>query len=313
MGPARTSLSPLPLEIPVSRSRSAVRPPNPTDPPLRGLLRLARWGPVLTAVAALGVAAEVVWSVRRPLPGLVGIDTSGTVPGRGPGPPLRLVALGDSSLTGPGLEHPDQIWLREALGRLDLDRPIEVLSLAVGGSRVADVAGRVDEALALRPDLVVVAVGSNDVVHATPVRQLTAQLDAVVSRLLDEVTVVAMANVGDMGNVARVPPPLEAVLRARSRTARRAIERVVASHAGAVLLDVTAADPAFRDRSVFAADLFHPGPAGHLSWGEAATPGLGRALDRLAQPAAVLGLGAERSREGAADTQRGPVPAPSSV
>lgn len=249
------------------------------------LVPVIRWGSALTVVVSAGVAAEAVWTVRRRLPALVGSDASGMVPGRTPGRPLRLVALGDSSLTGPGIGDADRIWLRRALRRLELDRDVEVISLAVGGSRVADVARRVDDAIALDPDLVTVAVGSNDVIRATPSRQLRVQLDGVVARLVDAVGVVAVANVGDLGNVARIPPPLESVMRARSRTARRVIERVVDAHPGAILLDVSRADRAFRDRSVFAPDLFHPGEVGHALWAEAVLPDLRAAVAAAEQVA----------------------------
>ncbi|WCO66803.1 GDSL-type esterase/lipase family protein [Iamia majanohamensis] len=246
------------------------------------LRRVVPWSPALLATAAAaGIVAELAWTVHRPLPGLVGLDASGLVPGAGVGAPVRLVALGDSSLTGPGLDDPDAIWLRQALVALHLDRPVALTSLAVGGSRTADVTRRVPEAVALEPDVVVVAVGSNDVVHGTPTRQVVAHLDDVLRHLGAAVPVLAVANVGDLGNVARVRPPLENALRLRSRRVRLAIEAVVARHPSAVLLDVTPADVAFRDPTVFAPDLFHPGPEGHARWADAARPGLQEAFGRV--------------------------------
>ena len=233
-----------------------------------------------------GVAAELLWTVRRPLPSLVGLDASGILPGRAPGEPVRLVVLGDSASTGPGLERAEHVWFRQALAKLDLDRPVEITSLAVGGSRVTDVRGRVDEAIQLGADLAIVAVGSNDAIHGTQVRRFAEQLDGVLRRLMQVIPVVAVCNVGDLGNVARVPPPLTAGLRARSRSICRAIEQVVAQHDGAVLLDMTTSNEAFRERSVFAPDLFHPSEAGHAAWADAALPGLRIAFDRLRTDAA---------------------------
>ena len=63
----------------------------------------------------------------------VGIDASGRVHGRQDGPPLTMVVLGDSTSTGPGLTDPEDTWFRQALAELDLPRPVEVVSLAVGG------------------------------------------------------------------------------------------------------------------------------------------------------------------------------------
>ncbi len=230
------------------------------------------------AVTAL-LAAELMWAAFRPLPSMIGLDASGLVPAGAVEPPLRIVALGDSSLTGPGLAAAEHVWLRVGLDRLGHDEPIDLLSLAVGGSRVVDVDHRVDQALAVRPDLVVVAVGANDALRGTPRRQFRVDFDRVIGRLLEGTPVVAAANVGDLGNIARVPRPLSAVLHARARSMCSIIEDVVASHERAVLIDVTAADDVFRDRAVFTADRFHPGPVGHVAWAEAAAPGLRRAIE----------------------------------
>ncbi len=250
---------------------------------------------VLRASAGSGAAvmamlvAEVLWTAFRPLPTMTGLDASGIVSGavggsdtaRGDGP-VRVVAIGDSSLTGPGLTAPGDVWLRVGLHRLAHDRSIELCSLAVGGSRVVDLLARVDDAVAERPDVLVVAVGANDALHGTPRRQFRSQFRQLIERLSDAVPVVAVANVGDLGNIARVPPPLRAVFRSRARTMCSTIERIVADRDGTVLIDVTGADHVFRDRSVFTADLFHPGPVGHAAWADAALPGLRTAIQLAA-------------------------------
>lgn len=231
------------------------------------------------AMLVTGLVAEVIWTAKRRLPALEGIDVSGRIGTYGL--PVRLVALGDSTLTGPGVSDPSQVWLHRALGRLAGSPSVELISLAAGGSRVADVATRLDEAVDLGPDLVVLAVGANDAIHATPTQRFDAQLRAMLERLTDEVAVVAVANIGDLGNIARVHRPLDLVLRRRSQVFSRTVERAVADIERAVLLDVTAADDVFRDRSVFAADLFHPGEDGHAAWADSVLPGLQLAFDQL--------------------------------
>ncbi|MCU1452505.1 MAG: family lipase, partial [Acidimicrobiales bacterium] len=237
--------------------RATGRPPiRLTRRPSPGRLLPAAAGIALGAATVL--AAQVVWVVRRKLPTLTELDVSGPLAGHLAGAPVRMVALGDSTLTGPGLETPADVWIRQALAEIDVGRPVDLVSLARGGSRAADVRRRVDEAVAVGADLAVIAVGANDAIHGTPPARFAADLDATISQLLDHVAVVAVANLGDLGNLARVPRPLTAVLRRRSRTICRRIEDVVARHERAVLLDVTTSNVGFRDRSVFAADLFHP-------------------------------------------------------
>lgn len=245
--------------------------------------RAARWGTV--AAGALGMAglatlaAELAWVVKRPLPALVGHDAS--LRSGATEAPIRLVVLGDSTTTGPGLAGPEQIWLHRALARLDLDDGVDVRSLAVGGSRVADVRARLPEVWPLQPDAVVVAVGSNDAIHGTPTRRFAADFEALVEEVTARAPAAAFTNIGDLGNLARVPLPLASVLRTRSRAIRQRIEEVVARQPGAVLIDVTAADPAFRRRDVFGEDLFHPNALGHDLWAEAAVSGLAGLLAKV--------------------------------
>lgn len=237
--------------------------------------RIAARAVAAASVTLAVLVGEAVWTVNRRLPASVGIDASGRVHGRADGPPLTMVVLGDSTSTGPGLTDPQEIWFRQALAELDLPRPVEVVSLAVGGSRAVDVLERVDEAVAIHPDLALVAVGSNDAIHGTTARRFEAQLDDLLTRLEEHLPVVAVATVGDLGNIARVPPPLKSVLRARSRTMSRKIERVVARHDHAVLLDVSPSNAGFRDVAVFGPDLFHPNSLGHSLWAAAVTPTIG--------------------------------------
>lgn len=243
-----------------------------------GLLGAAAVG---AATLSSAIALEVRRTTRLPLPTLEGIDASGTVHGQGGGPPLRVVALGDSTLTGPGLTDPSSIWLRRALHRLELEPTVEMISLAVGGSRVSDVLRRVQEAIELEPAMVVVAVGSNDALHATPNRRFAAQFDELLDRLTAAVPVVAVANVGDLGNIARARAPLTTALRLRGRIICRTIEQVVARHDGVVLLDVTPSNEPFRNPDVFGADLFHPSEIGHSIWADAIHADLRVAFHRL--------------------------------
>lgn len=237
------------------------------------------------AVALLG--AELAWVVHRDLPSFDGVDASGRFePPSGDGggrssPPVVVAALGDSTLTGPGLDDVRELWLWQALAIAAPDRPVEVRSFAVGGSRAADVRRRLGAVLASRPDVAVVAVGSNDAIHGTRRHDFARDLDALIRELDAVVPVVAVANVGDLGNLERVPDPLAWVLRARAHTVRREIEEVVARHDGVVLLDVAASDAAFRQGGVFVADRFHPNAAGHLLWARCAAPGLAAALGRV--------------------------------
>jgi lysophospholipase L1-like esterase len=221
-----------------------------------------------------GLLARQVWrTVHRPdLPSFTNQDISGTF-GDSSLPPLRIVAVGDSSLTAPGLADLDDAWLRRvARGYADRHR-VDLRSLGVGGSLAGDVvAGPLGAAVALRPDVAVVSVGGNDVIRAVPAGRFMASLETIVSRLEEASGAVLLVGVGDLGTIPRLPPLLRPLLSQRSALFDRACGRVAAAHERAIKTQARRSPgTAFRaDASLFAADQFHASAAGHAMFAEAA-------------------------------------------
>lgn len=248
----------------------------------RAPLAAAQAATAMTVMAGLTLTAEVLWAAHRRLPRCDEVDATGVLGADLGGTAVRVVVLGDSTLTGPGLTSADDLWIRRALSALDLGRPIELVSFAVGGSRVGDVHRRLEEALAVDADAAILAVGANDAIHGTPTRQFIVDYEAMLTDLLDRVPVAAVTNVGDLGNIARFPRPLRQLVRRRGRTFGRIVEQAVERHERAVLLDITPSDQFFCDRTLFGPDMFHPTSDGHSRWAEAVAPGLLLALSGLA-------------------------------
>ena len=150
--------------------------------------RWPRRHPLATIVAAVLALMVAVWSVK-----LVG-EYRGASRARaywsspqGPAGGLLYVALGDSTAQGVGASKPDRGYvglLAEHL-RTTTGQPVRVINLSVSGARVQDVLDRQIPALRnLRPDVVTVAIGGNDVraynadAFASRVERLTAALPA---------------------------------------------------------------------------------------------------------------------------------------
>jgi len=252
---------------------------------------------VLSALPLLGagyVAVQIRRAAHRPdLPSFGNQDISGTF-GDPEAPRLRVVAVGDSSLTGPGVDDVDDVWLRRLVRPYAAHHRVELISLGVGGSRARDVLdGQLDAAVTLRPDIAVVTVGSNDAIRTEPVRRYAAALEVIVHRLEEVSGAVLLLGMGDLGSIPRLPPALRPYLTRRSRTFDRAGIRVAVTHprtikvhARGIMVTAFRADP-----SLFAADQFHASATGHAVFADASAAAF--------EAAYHLALGRERDRPGA--------------
>lgn len=232
----------------------------------------------LRGITALGAAVmgtlaiEAVYAVRRKLPLLDEFDGSGSI-GPPDGTPLLMVILGDSSCTGTGVTEPAEIWFRLVAARLaDRGYLVTIRSFAVGGARSSGaLETQVPAAEALNPDLTIIAVGTNDVIHQVPLTTLERNLDEIIRRMTRVSKLVLVAGVGDLGTVPRLLPPLRQLATRRGRQGDVVQARSAQRH-GAIKADLWGpVAVAFRtDPAIFSADLFHPAAPGHRVWADAA-------------------------------------------
>ncbi len=85
--------------------------------------------------------------------------------------PLRVVAFGSSSTEGVGASSPSASYPSRLEGELATLLPhqkVTVINLGVGGEDAEDLARRLPEVLAEKPDLVIFQTGTNDPLRAVP-------------------------------------------------------------------------------------------------------------------------------------------------
>lgn len=215
------------------------------------------------------VAAEAAYAVLRPAPILEQFDPSGEF-GDPASPTMRVAVLGDSSVTAPGVDGPHEIWVSLICSRLAETRHVVLKSFAVGGSKAHDViVNQLDSAITFAPDLVFVSVGANDALRGVPIRRFEPALDHLIGRLADTGALVLQSGVGHLGSIPRLHPPLSSIMARRAIRFDRAHWRVAERH-GTTVVDQRSDDVRiwYRDRSLWAADLFHVSSAGHVRWAE---------------------------------------------
>lgn len=214
-------------------------------------------------VVVLVVAELLRAAYRRDLPWFDGADPSGTIGGPEL-PPYRVVVLGDSTVTGPGVRDPADTWVGIVARELAISHRVALTSFAVGGATSVDVLRhQAPSAAALRPDLVLLSVGGDDVIRRIPPRVSERNVGRTLDVLAGGGARIVVLGLPDLGTIPRLAWPADRVLTWASRRSAAAVRRAVSSREG-VLVDiwdrstVLAVHPQF-----FAPDAFHPAEKAH--------------------------------------------------
>lgn len=228
--------------------------------------RLIKRGAIAGAVV---IGLEAAYAVLRPARRLTEFDPSASF-GDPTLPELRVVVLGDSSVTAPGVSGPEEVWISLVCERLAAEHHVILESLAVGGSCAHDlIRDQVPAAMEFGPDLILVAVGANDVIRGVSRKRFEMNLDHLVADLATTGATIILSGVGDLGTIPRLHPPLRQLFSQRSAWFDQ-IHRAVAARHGAHVIEQRADRPGdwYEDRSLWAEDLFHVSAAGHRRWAD---------------------------------------------
>lgn len=226
------------------------------------------------------VGLEAAYAVLRPSPALVEFDPSARF-GDPSNPPMRIAVLGDSSVTAPGVDGPEEIWVTLVCERLAADYHVDLRSFAEGGSKTADlIETQMEDAILFGPDIIFVSVGANDVIKGVPKRRFEQGLDRLIAELADTGATVIQSGVGELGSIPRLAPPLANMMSRRARRFDGVHWKVAESH-GTVVVDQRSDDIDiwYRDRDLWSPDLFHVSAAGHARWANTVWETVGPLVD----------------------------------
>ncbi len=195
--------------------------------------------------------------------GTVVVDGAGT---------LRLLVLGESTVAGCGIATQDDAIAAHAarVHSQRLRRTVEWTAVGRIGVTARQAARDLEAPVAAAPraDLLVVALGVNDVMRQTPggayARDLAAVLGMV--RRHHGPLPAVIAGVPPVGSFPALPQPLRALLGLRARWLDRAAARLARTDGHAAHVPMRMPGLA---RHLFAADGFHPSAAGDAVWAEA--------------------------------------------
>ncbi|MGA8047980.1 MAG: SGNH/GDSL hydrolase family protein [Dermatophilaceae bacterium] len=215
--------------------------------------------------------------------------------GHGPGEPVELLILGDSTAAGLGTEERSQtIGAILASGVAALSgRRVRLTNVAVVGAESSGLEIQVANALdsVPSPDVAVILIGANDVTHRIERATAVRHLEQAVRRLLATGSHVVVGTCPDLGTIEPVPQPLRWLARRWSRdlAAAQTVAVVEAGGRTVSLADMLGPEFETSPRELFSLDRFHPSAAGYARVAAALLPSVVDSLGLWAgeAPAAV--------------------------
>lgn len=206
----------------------------------------------------------------------------------GSGPVLTYAVLGDSTAVGQGGEYEEGIAVSTACF-MAKDHEVRFQNFAVSGARAVDVLReQTEQAAALRPDVVLLAVGANDVTRLTSLDDLRSAMAKIIDKLHAANPAVEIIATGApaMGSVPRFPWPVSAIAALRTKQVNEVIIELAKEKDITFAPIAAETGPIFsRHPELFAQDLFHPNTKGYNVW----VPVLNKAIT-----AAMPGMQAEK-------------------
>ncbi len=96
--------------------------------------------------------------------------------------PIRILAFGDSLTAGYGLAEQDTLPTRLADALNKMGRPVTMINGGVSGDTTADGVSRLDWALADKPQIMILALGANDMLRGLDPKTTRANLDTIIRK-----------------------------------------------------------------------------------------------------------------------------------
>ena len=278
----------------------------------------AGWG-VIKAEAAL--ARRIIGNPFDDSP-----DDNG-VYGAGRGEPYDIVVLGDSSAAGMGADAAHEtVGAIIASGVAALTgRRVRLTNRAVVGAESSDLERQLANALedVMRPDVVLIMVGANDVTHRIERTAAVRALEQTVRRIRALGSEVVVGTCPDLGTIQPIRQPLRSLMKRWSRDLAAAQTVAVVEAGGRTVSLGDLIGPEFDEspHEMFSKDRFHPSAAGYARAAAALLPSVCAALgvwgadtsDRSPEPRRGEGVGPVAVAAGHAVKEPGTEVAPTEI
>jgi lysophospholipase L1-like esterase len=221
---------------------------------------------IILATLIVNVLAVVYNGKSVPVP--VIYRESKTI-GKGDG--LFYLILGDSTSIAQGAEYEHGFVIKTSK-ELAKKYRVTYQNFGQSGARISDVAiSQMEESKMITPDIVLVAVGANDVTHLTSLKSIESSMLQIINELRsrNQSVKIIFTGAASMGDVQRFIWPTSWLLGKRTSEVNRVMERVSLKNDATFAYIAKKTGPKFATNpQYFAEDNFHPNNEGYSVWTE---------------------------------------------
>lgn len=185
------------------------------------------------------------------------------------GKPFVYVALGDSTVEGIGASTKEKSFAPLVFKSLQKKiKNSQYVNLGVGGAKISDVVGnQLDKAIEVRPDLIVISIGANDITNRTKLSKFKQDFSVLVETLNKRTKAfIVINNIPDMSLAPAVPRVTVPYVKVQLRRFNEVIKNQSVKVRG-ILIDLYTQSQFYEGyKELVSSDGFHPSDIGYALW-----------------------------------------------
>lgn len=183
---------------------------------------------------------------------------------------LKYTALGDSLSAGVGVSNYRETLPYHISVKLAKNKKVQISNLAKSGVGIREVlASQAPRAVILKPDILTILIGTNDIHNFTPLDEFEKDYRKTVSLLKEKTAArITVINIPYLGSDTLLPP-YDTMLDLRTKQYNSVIEKIARQYDVKYIDLYTLSYADFKtDKSLYSPDKFHPSAKGYAFWGK---------------------------------------------
>lgn len=178
--------------------------------------------------------------------------------------PIKYLALGDSLTAGVGVSDYKNSYPYLLAEKLSLKNNVELTNLAHAGDTSSDLLTTLPKVLSLKPDLITVLIGVNDIHNLKSLSEFENNYIQIVSALKKTNAKIYLLSIPYLGSEKIVYFPYNFILEFRTKQFNNVIKKISLDNQ-VTFIDLNASK---KPANFYSLDQFHPGKAGYQVWSE---------------------------------------------